>query len=215
MAPPSAKNEAAATSADLGIIEDVSAPGSLAVRVGGLVQVKKAHALIPSKTKRNAWTGDRAQLQDLLRHSSTAVYRLILDDGDVLVVSTKYLAAIGNATIRRNPHLTVDSSSVRHAGVLPTHYLADLGTVLRAGSNDKAVLCTDKRRLAPPRAPACPRQHCPVTARRPPPLGFGRSLTTNHAEPAEGLRRRLPAGSERAQLCGRGANGNAEAARTQ
>ncbi|WP_425900930.1 hypothetical protein [Streptomyces sp. DT203] len=135
------KKEEATTGADLGIVVDVKAPGSLAVRVGDLVQIKKAHALIPSKkTKRSAWTIDRDQLEHLLRHSATAVYWLILDDGDVLVVPAKYLAAIGNATIRQSPHLTVDRTSVRHAGVPLTHYLADLVTGLWLGSNDEAVL---------------------------------------------------------------------------
>ncbi|MEU1895991.1 hypothetical protein [Streptomyces pristinaespiralis] len=135
------KKEEATTGADLGIVVDVDAPGHLAVRVGDLVQIKKAHALIPSRrTNRNAWTIDRDQLHDLLRHSATAVYWLILDDGDVLVVPAKYIAALSNAATRRSPHLTVDRTSVRHTAVPLAHYLTDLVTGLWLGSNDEAVL---------------------------------------------------------------------------
>jgi len=135
------KKEEATNGADVGVVIDVHAAGHLRTRIADLVQVKKTHALIPSRrTDKSAWTVDRDQLRKLLSHSATAVYWLIEGDGSILVVPAKYLAGIAAATERQSPHLTVDRSQLRHVAVPLAHHLTDLMMGMWLGSGEESVL---------------------------------------------------------------------------
>ncbi|MEU9993608.1 hypothetical protein AB0E10_44130 [Streptomyces sp. NPDC048045] len=129
-----------ATGADIGIVLEIAAPGRLTTRIGDLVQVKKANALIPSASQRDAWKINRLQLDTLLERSPTAAYWLIPRSGDVNVVPAKLLAAIGAANPGHASSFTVGHSDVRHAAVRLEHYITDLTAGMWLGSTGAATL---------------------------------------------------------------------------
>ncbi|WP_058042226.1 hypothetical protein [Streptomyces roseifaciens] len=126
--------------ADIGILLEVEAPDRLTTRIGDLVQVKKADALIPSASRRDAWKINRLQLNTLLEHSPTASYWLIPNSGKVCVVPAKFLAAIGAANQRRASLFTVGHSDIRHVAVGLDNYLTDLIVGMWLGSSSEAAL---------------------------------------------------------------------------
>ncbi|MEU9987870.1 hypothetical protein AB0E10_13920 [Streptomyces sp. NPDC048045] len=128
------------TGADIGIVLEIAAPGRLTTRIGDLVQVKKANALIPSASQSDAWKINRLQLDTLLERSPTATYWLIPRSGDVYVVPAKLLAAIGAANSGHASLFTVGHSDVRHAAVRLEHYLTDLTAGMWLGSTSPATL---------------------------------------------------------------------------
>lgn len=134
------KNAEKATGADIGIVLEVTVPGRLTTRIGDLVQVKKANALIPSASRSDSWKINRLQLDTLLELSSTATYWLIPGSGDVYVVPAKFLAAVGAARSGRDSLFTVGHSDVRHAAVSLEHYLTDLAAGMWLGSTSAATL---------------------------------------------------------------------------
>ncbi|MEU3792998.1 hypothetical protein AB0F07_24875 [Streptomyces fructofermentans] len=134
------KNAEKATGADIGIVLEVTVPGRLTTRIGDLVQVKKANALIPSASPSDSWKINRLQLDTLLEISSTATYWLIPRSGDVYVVPAKFLAAIGAANSGRDSLFTVGHSDVRHAAVSLEHYLTDLTAGMWLGGTSAATL---------------------------------------------------------------------------
>ncbi len=134
------KNAEKATGADIGIVLEVTVPDRLTTRIGDLVQVKKANALIPSASSGDSWKINRLQLDTLLEVSSTATYWLIPSSGNVYVVPAKYLAAVGAARSSRAPLFTVGHSDVRHAAVSLEHYLTDLTTGMWLGGTSASTL---------------------------------------------------------------------------
>jgi hypothetical protein len=134
------KKEERKIGADIGIVVDVDIPRHLRIRLGDLVQVKKAEALIPSQSQRNAWKINGPQLKTLLGQSATAVYWLIAREGEVLVVPAKFLSGIGQAAGRSGSQFTVGHADVRHVAVPLHRYLADLVVGLWLGSSDAATL---------------------------------------------------------------------------
>ncbi|MEC7055646.1 hypothetical protein RFN57_25685 [Streptomyces violaceochromogenes] len=125
--------------ADVGIVLDAAAPGRMTARIGDLVQVKKADALIPSAPHRDAWKIDRVQLTTLLDQSATATYWLIPGSGEVRVVPAKFLAAIGAAKGGSTGLFTVGHTEVRNSAIGLEHYLTDLITGLWLGSSGTAL----------------------------------------------------------------------------
>ncbi|MEU9203391.1 hypothetical protein [Streptomyces sp. NPDC048332] len=134
------KNAEKATGADIGIVLEVTVPGRLTTRIGDLVQVKKANALIPSASAGDSWKINRLQLDTLLGVSSTATYWLIPSSGNVYVVPAKFLAAVGAARSGRDSLFTVGHSDVRHAAVSLEHYLTDLTVGMWLGGTSAATL---------------------------------------------------------------------------
>ncbi|WDV51311.1 hypothetical protein PV963_13455 [Streptomyces coeruleorubidus] len=134
------KNAEKGTGADIGIILEVTVPGQLTTRIGDLVQVKKANALIPSASQRDAWKIDRPQLDTLLELSPTATYWLIPRSGDVYAVPAKLLAAIGAAKGGRDSGFTVGHREIRHAAISLAQYLTDLTAGMWLGSTTAATL---------------------------------------------------------------------------
>jgi hypothetical protein len=127
------------TGADVGIVLDIDMPGRMETRIGDLVQVKKADALIPSAPERDAWKIDRDQLATLLEHSATACYWLIPESGHLYVLPAKFLAAIGAATGGSASSFTVGHTMVRNSAIGLEQYLTDMITGLWLGGSGTAL----------------------------------------------------------------------------
>ncbi|MFH8974013.1 hypothetical protein [Streptomyces sp. NPDC017890] len=129
--------------ADVGIILEITAPGRMAARVGDLVQVKKAQALIPSAPPRDSWKIESPQLTTLLDQSATAAYWLIAGSGEIRVVPAKFLAAHEAGKAGGRGSFVVGHSEIRHSAIGLEHYLTDLITGLWLGSSGSALTAAD------------------------------------------------------------------------
>jgi len=88
--------EEKSTGADLALVVNVDVRGALEIEFAEAVQVKKT-ARLHDDYDRDQWTIKNKQLQDLLDRSPTAVYWLLANDGNVLVVPAKLLGPrVGN-----------------------------------------------------------------------------------------------------------------------
>lgn len=125
--------------ADVGLVVTVDLPGRLEVRLGELVQVKKSKLLYGTGGSTDSWRIDVAQLRNLLEHSPTAVYWLILNSGRVLCVPAKLLHAIV-AGKGKSKVLTVPYSEVRHAAIGLEQYLRDLLIGMWVGNRGEPTL---------------------------------------------------------------------------
>ncbi|MFC8949513.1 hypothetical protein [Streptomyces rochei] len=136
------KKKERANGADIGVVVDVRVPGHLRLRTGDLIQVKKSAALTPGRAAReDTWTVKRRELHDLLEHSASSVYWLIRGSGEVLVVPSKFLAAVEGATARSSAQqFTVGYTVVRRTAVTMEQYLPDLIVGLWLGSNSERTL---------------------------------------------------------------------------
>ncbi|MGW3649247.1 hypothetical protein [Streptomyces sp. NPDC000878] len=125
--------------ADVGIVLDVAVPGRMTARIGDLVQVKKAKALIPSAPHRDTWKIDDTQLATLLDQSATATYWLIPDSGEVRVLPAKFLAAVRDGKTGGTGSFTVGHTEIRNSAIGLEHYLTDLITGLWLGSGGRPL----------------------------------------------------------------------------
>lgn len=134
------KAEEHTVGADIGMICTVRIDNSLVVRFGDLVQVKKSRK-IAEGGHGERWRIEIQQLNDLLKHSATAVYWLICSDGKVIVVPAKIILALRQgASQARKGSFTVPYQQVRHSCIGLGQYLCDLLVGMWLGSSNPETL---------------------------------------------------------------------------
>lgn len=134
------KHEESTTGADLALVVNIDVRGALATQFAETVQVKKS-ARLHDDPDRDQWTIKNSQLQDLLNRSPTAVYWLLANDGDVLVVPAKLLAAAAAGSERQDQQtFQVGYAAVRHAAVDLAQFFVDLLVGAWLGSDRPTLL---------------------------------------------------------------------------
>jgi hypothetical protein len=131
------KKEESTIGADLCVVVHAHLPGSLVIRFGDLVQVKKTNLLTAPRGRADSWKVDVPQLRKLLHQSATAVYWLIRRSGDILIVPAKLVAALNAG--QDTPGLgsfTIRYSEVRHVAVPLDQYICDLLLGMWLGTAD-------------------------------------------------------------------------------
>lgn len=134
------KREESSTGADLALVVNIDVRGALKIEFAETVQVKKSVRL-HDDSHRDQWTIKNNQLQDLLDRSPTAVYWLLANDGNVLVVPAKLLAAAAAGSGKQDQQtFQVGYAAMRHAAVDLAQFFVDLLVGSWLGSDRPALL---------------------------------------------------------------------------
>ncbi|MGX1809739.1 hypothetical protein ACWIGI_28795 [Nocardia sp. NPDC055321] len=132
---PVPKSEEKNVGADLALVISIEVHQKLNLEFAEFVQVKKSHETT-TLLSNERWRISVAQIEDVLRASSTASYWLICADGSILVLPAKLVQAKANARTTHGKSFTLKYEDVRHAVIDLPNYLTQLAVGAWIGSTD-------------------------------------------------------------------------------